>query len=194
MYLGKSVSFSRSGTTITITTSTDEVGAIHFSQSGYSSINVTGGTVNKNYDLEDGFNLLAFPNEAVGSLSLTFTGTGTVDWTTLALYETDIDLTSEKLRHRPAGYNPNFSVFDGNGFGVSDVLVAELRFDWRHLDWGKVDELEGLFDSGGAFVLIPDGFEGERYNVVITSPFDFYPSVDSNFASGASGALVFSTV
>ena len=60
-------------------------------------------------------------------------------------------------------------------------------------------ELEILFDRLGVlgdplFVLIPDGFEAERYDVAITSPLDFYPSVEGNFNSGASGALVFSTV
>ena len=199
MYLGQGVSFTRSGNVLTV--SGETVGAVHLEQTGYTQARLqgTGGTLDKTFDLEDGFNLLTFPNVALTSISVTFTGTGSVDWTDAGVFETDIDLTDEKKRHRPRTYRPSFTVPEGGKFGTATAVVGELAFEWRYLDWDKVDVLEGLFDRLGVlgeplFVLIPDGFEGERYDVVITSPLDFYPSVPSNFNSGASGALVFSTV
>lgn len=199
MYLGQAVSFTRSGNTLSVGGET--VGAVHFSQDGYTQARLqgTGGTLDETFDLTDGYNLVSFPNVALTSISVTFTGTGTVDWSAAGVFKTDIDLTDEKKRHRPRSYRPAFTVPEGGRFGTSTVVVGELAFEWRHLEWEKVDELEVLFDRLGVldeplFVLIPDGFEGERYDVVFTSPFDFYPSVDGYFAGGASGALVFSTV
>ena len=70
--------------------------------------------------------------------------------------------------------------------------MSEHAFEWRYLDWELVDELELLFDRLGVlgdplFVLIPDGFEAERYDVVTTSPFDFYPSVEGILIRGRRG-------
>ena len=199
MYLGQAISFTRSGNVLTV--SGETVGAVHFSQTGYTQARLqgTGGVLDKTFDLQDGYNLLTFSNVALTSISVTFTGTGTVDWTEAGVFLTDIDLTDEKLRHRPRTFRPSFTVPEGGKFGTATAVVGELAFEWRYLDWDKVDVLEVLFDRLGVlgeplFVLIPDGFEGDRYNVVITSPFDFYPSIGSHFNSGASGALVFSTV
>ena len=197
MFLGQSVNFSRSGNTLTVGGAT--VGAIHLSITGYSAVNVQGGSLDADYDLQDGWQLLTFANGTYATLTLTFSGSGTVDWNASRIFETDIDLTDEMLRHRPRMYRPTFSVPEGGKFGTTQEVVSEHAFEWRHLDWELVDELELLFDRLGVlgdplFVLIPDGFEAERYDVVITSPLDFYPSVEGNFNSGASGALVFSTV
>ena len=199
MYLGKGVGFTRSGNVLTV--SGETVGAVHLEQTGYTQARLqgTGGVLDKTFDLQDGYNLLTFSNVALTSVSVTFTGTGTVDWTEAGFFLTDIDLTDEKLRHRPRTFRPSFTVPEGGKFGTATAVVGELAFEWRYLDWDKVDVLEVLFDRLGVlgeplFVLIPDGFEADRYDVVITSPFDFYPSVAGNFDSGASGALVFSTV
>ena len=199
MFLGQAVSFTRSGNTLTVGGET--VGAVHLEQNGYTQARLqgTGGTLDKTYDLQEGYNLLTFPNVALTSIAATFTGAGTVTWSSAGVFETDIDLTDEMLRHRPRMYRPTFSVSEGGKFGTTQEVVSEHAFEWRYLDWELVDELELLFDRLGVlgdplFVLIPDGFEAERYDVVTTSPFDFYPSVEANFNSGASGALVFSTV
>ena len=199
MFLGQAVSFTRSGNTLTVGGET--VGAVHLEQNGYTQVRLqgTGGTLDKTYDLQESYNLLTFPNVALTSIAATFTGAGTVTWSSAGVFETDIDLTDEMLRHRPRMYRPTFSVPDGGKFGTTQEVVSEHAFEWRYLDWELVDELELLFDRLGVlgdplFVLIPDGFEAERYDVVTTSPFDFYPSVEANFNSGASGALVFSTV
>ena len=198
MFLGQDISYTRSGTVIT-PDSGATVGAIHLSITGYSAVNVQGGSLDADYTLEEGFNLIAFANAVYSTLTLTFAGTGTVTWSSAGVFETDIDLTDEMLRHRPRMYRPTFSVPEGGKFGTTQEVVSEHAFEWRYLDWELVDELELLFDRLGVlgdplFVLIPDGFEAERYDVVTTSPFDFYPSVEGNFNSGASGALVFSTV
>ena len=198
MFLGQEISHTRSGAVIT-PDSGATVGAIHLSTTGYSAVNVQGGSLDADYTLQDGFNLIIFANAVYSTLTLTFVGAGAVDWTEAGVFLTDIDLTDEKKRHRPRTFRPSFTVPEGGKFGTATAVVGELAFEWRYLDWDKVDVLEILFDRLGVlgeplFVLIPDGFEGERYDVVITSPLDFYPSVPSNFNSGASGALVFSTV
>ena len=198
MFLGQDISYTRSGTVIT-PDSGATVGAIHLSITGYSAVNVQGGSLDADYTLEEGFNLIVFANAVYSTLTLTFTGAGTVTWSSAGVFMTEIALTDEGNRDRPRTYAPIFSVPRATIHGTASKVAGQFGFEWRYLDWSKVDILEGIFDRHGALedpemTLIPDGFEAERYDVVITSPFDFYPSVEGNFNSGASGALVFSTV
>jgi hypothetical protein len=133
---------------------------------------------------------------------LTFTGTGSVEWTTAGVFETEIALVDEPTRERLRTYTPTFTVFTALRalpHSTATKVAGQFEFERRYLAWDKVDALEALFDRHGVLedpemTLIPDGFEEDRYQVVITSPFDFYPSVPGNFASGTSGELVFETV
>ncbi|MDE0683549.1 MAG: hypothetical protein OXI63_11585 [Candidatus Poribacteria bacterium] len=182
-----------------ITLSNVQVGAVHLNQSGYTEVRLqgTGGSLDTTYDLDDGWNLLTFPNVILTRITMTFTGTGTLS--AAAVFLTDIDLTSESLRHRPRTYTPKFTMPEGGIFRPARTVVSQHAFEWRYLPWEKVDILEGIFDRHGALgnpelTLIPDGYEAERYQVVIASPFDFYPSVDGYFDGGASGAMIFETV
>lgn len=193
MFLGQRVSFTRSGNVIRGFNNA-QVGAIHVSQTGYTSVTITGTGVNATFDLEDGYNLLVFPNASATSLTMAWQGTGTVDYSTLGVFTTDIALSVN--HERPYSIDRFFAFPEDFQYSTATSISARIGFEWRYLGWDKVDTLEELFDRHGVlgdprFVLIPDGFEGERYNVIITSPFDFYPSSPVNFANGASGAMVF---
>lgn len=198
MFLGQNVDYSRSGDQLN-SFDPNMVGAVHFSQLGHTNVKLSGGTVNQTYKLRDGYNLLTFPNTALNSLTFTWTGTGSVDWSTLRVYKTDISLVNAATRDLPYNYNETFS-FPENALYSTEVSdYAELAFEWRYLSWERVSELRVLFNRHGVlgnprFWLIPDQYEGERYDVIITSPFNFYQSSQNNFSAGASGALVFETV
>ena len=205
MFLGQAVPFTRSGNTLTGFDGA-AVGAIHISETGYDGVRITGTGVDASFSFEDnggnrrdGYQLLTFPNANPPSLSFSWLGTGTVDWTTARVFTTDIALGNELYHDRPYRYSPVFSLPETFRYSTATKINGQFGFEWRNLRWEKVDELEALFDRHGAlgnprFWLIPDGFEADRYEVVITSAFDFYPSTPSNFHAGASGALVFETV
>ena len=198
MFLGKSVTFSRSGNQLS--GFSRKVGALHFSVTGYTAVRVLGSGVDVSQALQDGYNLVSFTSAQLSNLTLTFTGTGSVDWTTLACYENYIHLWDESKRERPRqrvlSSSPSGGVADSNR-----RVWWSIGLEWRYLPWTAVDALEEIFDNATdvsnadpTMILIPDGYEAESYTVVITSNFDFYQSVDDNFQGGASGALVFDTI
>lgn len=196
MFLGQIVSHTRSGDTLTGFNNA-QVGAIHISQTGYTSVTVTGTGVNATFTLQDGYNLLLFNNTRTTNLTLSWTGTGSVTWSTLGVFTTDIALFD--LHELPTKFSPVFSFPEDFQYATPTSISGQLGFEWRNLPWNKVDELEVLFDRHGvlndpSFVLIPQEFDSARYNVIMTSPFDFYQSVDGNFHNGASGAIVFRTI
>lgn len=202
MFLGQEVSFTRSGLVLS-GFGANEVGTLRFTQSGYESVTLNYRTITTTYPLEEGYNLISFANTVMNTITLTFNvttpaGTESVDWSSLKVYTTDI-LLLEANRENPGTFNAIHKVPEALRYGTATKIVSELQFEWRQLPWSRVDELEVLFDRHSvldepSFVLIPEETESERYNVVITSPFDFYPSLDENFNGGASGALVFETI
>ena len=196
MFLGQRVTFTRSGTTLTGFNGA-EVGAIHVSQTGFDRLTVTGAGVNASLDLVDGYNLITWDNARPTSLALVWTGSGTVDWSTLGLYRNDVVL--EEGAERPTLFSPVFTVSEEGPYSTNTVVSGRFGYEWQYLPWERVDALEVLFDRHGVledpqFVLITDGREAERYDVIITSAFDFYQTLPGNFNAGASGALVFETV
>ena len=198
MFLGKAVTFSRSGNTLS--GFVGQVGALHFRVTGYTAVRVVGSGVDVSQELSAGYNLVSWPSLTVSALTLTFTGTGSVDWMTLACYENYIHLWDENKHERPRQRLLSSSPAGGKD-SSNRQLWWSVGFEWRYLPWTAVDALEEIFDDATdmsnpdpTMILIPDGFEEDSYTVVLTSSFDFYQSSDVNFESGASGALVFDTV
>ena len=195
MFLGQAVMFTRSGTTL-LGFDGAEVGAIHVSQTGFDRLTVTGAGVNASIDLVDGYNLITWDNARPTSLALVWTGSGSVEWSTLGLYRNDVVL--EEASERPTLFSAVYTVPDEGPYSTNTVVSGRFGYEWRYLSWERVDALEVLFDRHGVledpqFVLVLDGRAPERHDVIITSSFDFYQTT-SNFNGGASGALVFETV
>ena len=143
--------------------------------------------------------MLSFDNTRAGIITFSWIGTGTIDWSTLNAYRTDIALVDELNYDRPYSYSPVFSIPEALRYSTQTKINGQFGFEWRHLSWDRVRELRAIFDRHGVLgdprlLLIPDEYEKDSYNVIITSPFDFYQSVDSNYHGGASGALVFETI
>ena len=198
MYIGKLRTYTRAGNQIS-NFNPRTIGAVHFSQTGYTHVTLTGTNVNETYELIDGYNLLDFENSTSPSITFTWTGTGTVDWTTLKVYRTDIALINADNYDRPYSYSPVFSIPEAFKYSTQTKINGQFGFEWRYLRWDRVRTLREIFDRHGVLgdprlLLIPDVHEKDSYNVIITSPFDFYQSIDSNYHGGASGALVFETI
>ena len=155
--------------------------------------------MDQTWELSDGYNLVSFANRT-GAVTLTFTGTGSVDWSTLQVYENYIHLWDESTHDRPRQkvdrLGPAAQLYE-----PSKSEWLSIGFEWRRLGWDRVDALEEIFDSltsaandDPTMVLVPDGFESESFTVVWVSSFDFYQSLDFNFNGGASGAIEFWTL
>ena len=195
MFLGQPATFSRSG--FTLSGFSGEVGALHLNQTGYTACTVAG----TEFELHDGYNLLVFGNRS-GSLTLSFEGTGTIVWSDLRAYFEEITLESEANRETPYRFTPNEQIVgDESSFSTLGKIVGSFAFEWRRLSWEKVRILRKIdariTDAtvvDPSVILIPDGREADRHNCVITSPFDFYQTLDFDFNQGASGVLVFETV
>lgn len=198
MFLGQQVDFTRSNNQIT-NFDPNPVGAVHFKQTGYTAVTLVGTGINQTYTIEDGYNLLVFLNTTLTSLTFNFTGTGSIDWTTLSVYKTDISLVNVYSGDHPRTYRRTFSFPENALYSTEINDYGEFAFEWRYLSWDRVRELKVLFDRHGVlgnprFRLVPDESKGDVYEVVITSAFNFYPSSENNYYAGASGALVFETI
>ena len=198
MFLGQPVTFSRSSMTLS-SFDPNPVGAVHFSQSGHTSVTLSGDSFITTYEITDGYNLLTFQNATLTALTFAFAGTGTVDWPSLKVYKTDISLVNRNNNDHPRTYNRVFAFPENSIYSTEIQDYGVFSFEWRYLGWDRVRELKTLFDRHGVlgnprFRLIPVENKGDEYEVVITSAFNFYPSAEENYYNGASGALVFETI
>lgn len=198
MFLGQPVEFTRSAQTLS-NFDPNPVGAVHFRQTGITTLTLSGDSFTTTYDIREGYNVLTFRNVTLTSLAFSWVGAGTIDWTTLKAYKTDISLANPNNNDHPITYQRVFTFPENSIYSTEIKDYGVFSFEWRNLDWERVTELKELFDRHGVlgnprFWLIPRENKPESYEVLITSSFNFYPSSDFNYYNGASGALVFETL